>query len=527
MDGRSVRVPVGTTLMEAARLLGITVPSLCFSEGLPHHTSCMVCLVEDLGAGRLVPSCATPAEEGQKVRTGGERVLTARRRALELLLSEHAGDCEAPCVRACPAGADIPGMARRLGRGDWSGALAAMLVHLPLAGSLAMVCPAPCERACRRGHVDSRVAICSLKRAVAGAGLTGPAPYTPQPALSTGKSVAVVGAGPAGLSTAYFLALGGSRCIVIDERSAPGGMLRRALSPERLPGQVLDADVALLRRLGVELRLGEAVRPGRSMQEIRESHDALVLAVGSGERLVELLGQSAAIDPGSGATELPGVFAGGNAVRSAPMRMTVRGVAEGRKLARSVLHFLDGRHPSAVRQRFDSRRETLRPDDLAFLAREAALRAARSQAALQAARSWAARAQISRPAPEAAEVEASEVEARRCLDCGCSRRRTCSLRGLADDMQADGRRFPRDGAAPLERARGAGGLSLEPGKCIRCGICIRIAEKGGDRPGLAFTGRGTDARVSVPFGGDIGAALPATAAECVACCPTGALAWDR
>jgi len=75
--------------------------------------------------------------------------------------------------------------------------------------------------------------------------------------------------------------------------------------------------------------------------------------------------------------------------------------------------------------------------------------------------------------------------------------------------------------------RGKGGLSFEPGKCVRCGICVRVAERGGDRPGLAFTGRGAEARVRVPFGGDIGGALPATASECVARCPTGALAWDR
>ena len=520
VDGRTVSVPAGSTLLDAAGRLGIPVPTLCFAEGLPHHTSCMVCLVEDVGAGRLVPACATQAEEGQRVRTSGERVGAARRRAIDLLLSEHAGDCEAPCVRACPAHADIPGMARRLGRGDLTGALAAMLVRLPLAGSLAAVCPAPCQRACRRAGVDSPVAICALKRTAARAGLgaaagaAGAAPYTPAAAPPNGKRVAVVGAGPAGLSAAYFLSLAGCRCTVIDQADGPGGMLRRAVPTERLPADLFDADVALLTRLGVELHSGESVAPGDRLADLRGRYDALVLATGSVETREELLGHESAVDPGTGATDLPGVFAGGNAARTPPTRMAVRAVADGRMVAGSVLSFLAGGRPLPARRRFDSRRGALRPEDLALFARDAEERAARVRPAHA-------------PAEALVSLEAASAEALRCLDCGCTRERTCSLRRLAEEWGADGRRFSGETTPAFERVRGRGGLSFEPGKCVRCGICVRIAARGGDQPGLAFTGRGAEARVRVPFGGDIGGALPATASECVARCPTGALAWDR
>jgi len=508
LDGRIVSVPPGSTLLEAARGLGIAVPALCHGEGLPHHTSCMVCLVEDMDSGRLVPACATPAGDGQQVRTGGERVLAARRRSVELLLGEHAGDCEAPCVRACPAHADIPGMARRLGRGDWEGALATLLARLPLAGSLARVCPAPCERACRRGGVDSAVRICGLKQAVSDRGLAGGAAFTPQPAPPTGARVAVVGAGPAGLSAAYFLALGGCRCTVFDERPAPGGMMRHAIPAERLPPGVLEADIALLRRLGVQLHMGETIASGKSLDELRDHHGAVVLVPGSRDRLALLLGIDTRIEDAAVDRGMRGVFAGGNAVRETSSRMSVRGVAEGRRLAQAVLLFLEGRDPLPPRERYVSRRGKLRPEDLALFAAEAKRRAAR--------------AMERRPS-----LEEAEVEALRCLDCGCARGRTCGLRRLAEETGADGRRFPRTEGTPFERVRGEGGLSFEPGKCIRCGLCVRIAEKGGDRPGLAFTGRGSDVRVRAPFGADIGAALAVTAAECVARCPTGALVWDR
>ncbi len=171
VDGRSVRVSDGATLLDAARSLGIAIPTLCFREGLPHHTSCMVCLVEDERSGRLEPACATQASEGDRVRTGGERVIAARRRSVELLLAEHDGDCEAPCTRACPAHADIPTSIRRIAAGDRRAALAILMERLPLAWTLAVICPAPCRQACRRKRVDSAVDICGLKRAAAEAGL--------------------------------------------------------------------------------------------------------------------------------------------------------------------------------------------------------------------------------------------------------------------------------------------------------------------------------------------------------------------
>src|SRR4030042_2521751 len=130
VDGRSVRVSDGATLLEAARSLGIEIPTLCFREGLPHHTSCMVCLVEDERSGRLEPACATQASEGDRVRTGGERVIAARRRSVELLLAEHDGDCEAPCTRACPAHADIPAAIRRIAASDRRAALAILMDRL-------------------------------------------------------------------------------------------------------------------------------------------------------------------------------------------------------------------------------------------------------------------------------------------------------------------------------------------------------------------------------------------------------------
>lgn len=494
VDGQPVSVPDGATLLDAARTLGIAIPTLCFREELPHHTSCMVCLVEDERSGRLVPACATQASDGDRVRTSGDRVASARRRSVEFLLAEHDGDCEAPCTRACPAHADIPASIRRIAAGDRRAALAILMERLPLAGTLAAVCPAPCRQSCRRRLVDAAVDICGLKRAAAEVGLTGADPYDPPSRPPSGQRVAIVGAGPAGLAAAYFLAREGHRCVVFEGRDRPGG-------PMPVAADILEADVAVLRRLGVEFRTGHAVAAGRDIASIREAHDALVLAVGSSKALAELLPDAA---------RLAGVFTCGNAAFAQPTRLAVRSVADGRKVAAAVGAFLAGRPVEPERRRFDSRRGALSEEDLALLARRAATK--REARPVSAA---------SRGAPDPVVAEAL-----RCLDCDCLKQASCRLRRLAEELGAEARRYAGSDRRPIELVAGRSGLTLETGKCIRCGICVRIAEAAGDRPGLAFSGRGAGVRVTVPFGDGIDVALPSSAAACAAACPTGALAWD-
>ena len=265
------------------------------------------------------------------------------------------------------------------------------------------------------------------------------------------------------------------------------------------PPDELEADVRVLRRLGVEIRTGRAVGPDDDFEGIRKEHDALVLATGSRENARELL---SACDP----ADRPGVFVCGNAAIEQPTRLAVRAVADGRNVAQAVAAFLAGRPPEPEPRRFDSRRGVLSAEDLALLAGRTAGKAARRSS-------------------EA--LDPVVAEALRCLDCDCLRGESCRLRRLATELRADARRYAVTDPRRIELAAARSGLSLEAGKCIKCGICVRIADAGGDRPGLSFSGRGPGVRVRVPFGGDLDRALPSTAAACVAACPTGALAWDR
>jgi NADH dehydrogenase/NADH:ubiquinone oxidoreductase subunit G len=116
IDGQPVKASEGTTVLDAARKLGIEIPTLCFLEGCRPETSCMVCLVKDLRTGKFLPACATTVWDGLAVESETDEVHAMRRTALELLLGDHLGDCEAPCRLAHPLhrrGAVRPG--RRAG----------------------------------------------------------------------------------------------------------------------------------------------------------------------------------------------------------------------------------------------------------------------------------------------------------------------------------------------------------------------------------------------------------------------------
>ncbi|MHC4819023.1 MAG: 2Fe-2S iron-sulfur cluster-binding protein, partial [Planctomycetota bacterium] len=109
IDGREVRVEDGTTILEAARGLGIKIPTLCHVDEVEPSASCFLCAVEVDGRATLAPSCAMPAAEGMVVHTHSDTVRESRKMALELLFSDHVGDCIGPCQTGCPARLDIPG----------------------------------------------------------------------------------------------------------------------------------------------------------------------------------------------------------------------------------------------------------------------------------------------------------------------------------------------------------------------------------------------------------------------------------
>jgi formate dehydrogenase beta subunit len=184
-----------------------------------------------------------------------------------------------PCRDTCPAGMDVPAYIRLIAQGDFTEAAAVVRESVPLPGVLGRVCYHPCEERCRRAEVDEPVAICALKMFAAGWGESR-AEQSAQ-AEASGKRVAVVGSGPAGLTAAYFLALKGHEVTVLEAAPKPGGMLRYGIPQYRLPEAELDREISEIERLGVTVKTSAAVGGDVNLSSLLDDgYDAVLLAVG-------------------------------------------------------------------------------------------------------------------------------------------------------------------------------------------------------------------------------------------------------
>jgi ferredoxin len=511
IDGREIEVPAGSTVLDAARALGLRIPTLCFQPGRPAGTSCMACVVRVAGRPFLVPSCVMRAEDGMQVESGTDEVRQARRDALELLLSEHTGDCHAPCQRACPAGMDIPRMIRQIGAGRLREALVTVKERIALPAVLGRICPAPCEGACRRRPIDAAVSVCLLKRHVADVDLASGTPYRPSCRPPSGKRVAIVGAGPAGLAAAWHILQAGHACTLFDDRERPGGMLRYGTPEADLPRDVLDAEIARIAALGAEFRAGVRIGRDRSLEDLRREFDAVAIAAGEqkgGNPFGLPQGPSGIqADTATFATPVPGVFAGGNALRA--QKMAIRAVAHGLGMAVSIHQHLSGLPVTGEPRPFSSViarvTEAERPQFLVGV-------------------TGGARVEPGGGAGAGFAAGEARAETLRCLHCDCRKLDDCLLKKWSEETGAQPGRYA-GARRPFARQLQPGGVLYEPGKCISCGICVRIAEEAREPLGLAFIGRGFDVRVGVPFNGTIAEGLQKAGAACVRECPTGALAF--
>ena len=281
LDGKKLLVSPQKTILEAAREQGIEIPTLCHDPRLEPYSSCWMCLVEVEGAKGFVPSCATRLRQGLVIRTDSPAVRGARKMALELLLSNHYGDCKAPCTLACPSSIDVQGYVGLIANRKYREALELIKKDNPLPAVCGRICPRPCEEACRRKLVDEPVAINWLKRYVADLELLAGQSAGLPARQEGGKRVAIVGGGPAGLSAAYYLAQAGVAATILESEQKAGGMLRYGIPDYRLPQEVLDLEIASILKLGVELKTG--VRLGGEVQlaDLRRNYEAVILAFGA------------------------------------------------------------------------------------------------------------------------------------------------------------------------------------------------------------------------------------------------------
>ncbi len=288
IDGRSVSVEAGITVLEAARRLGIRIPTLCFVEGLEPSSSCFMCAVQVEGKANLSPSCALPVADGMVVTTDSEDVRAARKMAIELLLSDHAGDCVAPCRARCPADLDIAGFTYEIAYGDTRRAMEIILDKLGTARLTREDLSAPLRTRVAGDAIwtkgwpllalhrypadmnrDSDRTVCAA---------IGPSPVE-NPWLSSGRARPVWPP----LSTFYRTDML-ARCTMLNP--SPAACCDTEYPAYRLPKDALDAEIETIRGLGARFQMSSVWGADFTLENCDKRTTPFFLASAPGVRRV-------------------------------------------------------------------------------------------------------------------------------------------------------------------------------------------------------------------------------------------------
>jgi NADPH-dependent glutamate synthase beta subunit-like oxidoreductase/formate hydrogenlyase subunit 6/NADH:ubiquinone oxidoreductase subunit I/ferredoxin len=288
VDGRLVEGLEGQTILEVCRDNGIEIPTLCYEPKLPGFGACRMCVVEVEGEEHPPISCSRAAEPEMKVQTQTEDIRRLRRTNLELIFSDHNAYCLPPCQNKCPSHIDIPGFLKQNAEGNFRESTRIFKRTIPFPSVLGRVCPAPCEDHCRRDEVDEAIAIRDSHRyagdqvikAMLDEGVDPPLPFEVQ--AKTGRRVAIIGSGPAGMAAAYYLLINGHDVTIYERDRAPGGMLRYGIPQYRLPKiEVLEAEYESVTRLGGKMVCNQGLGRDFTLDDLQfQGYDAVLIAIG-------------------------------------------------------------------------------------------------------------------------------------------------------------------------------------------------------------------------------------------------------
>lgn len=167
IDDKIIEVSEDKTILDVAEEAGIYIPTLCHYKDVPDDASCMVCVVKNKKTNELIPACSTYAEENMVIETSSEDVIAFRKKVVKLLLKEHRAECEAPCVRACPAKYNTPLLHKTISNGLLKNAVSLVAQEIGYGELRCLYCDAKCEKACNRAKIDTNLSIKGIREFLA------------------------------------------------------------------------------------------------------------------------------------------------------------------------------------------------------------------------------------------------------------------------------------------------------------------------------------------------------------------------
>lgn len=519
IDNQEIELEEATTIFHAAKKLGIEIPIMCYRDGYDYFTSCMMCTVKDQSSGKTHPACSALCADGMEIDTQCDEIMEHHKSTLELLLSEHVGDCEAPCQRLCSIHSEIPKMIREIKDDQFDDAIATVREDMAIPSILERFCTAPCEKGCRRAQYDDGVSIRHMTRFISDWDLKRETPYIPPMRENSGKKIVIVGSGATGLATAYYLMREGHACTIIEKDEQLGGRLRSEEDYDQslMENWVIEGEVKVLKMMGAEFKTSYGLGDQVSLDALKADYQAVVLTCGHiGNEALEAIGIPAdekkgiKVDRKTALTEVEGVFAAGS-ITKAKMPI-LKAVQAAKDVAACASQYANEVKIDGIVEMYNHMMGRLQEGEIDIFVTGAN--------------------PIARVTPDNLEVDGYnkadvQLEGERCMHCDCRASHDCSLRIYSDKYGAKQSMFKGEQRAKYDHVNENAGAVYESGKCIKCSLCVQITKEEDETYGFTFVGRGFNVTAGVSLDKTLWEGLEHVADKVVEACPTGALSTNE